>query len=89
MELGSPIRVVNYSGSYGMNHSMKIHPVYILRYVVFDICLHNYSIIYQKSNLGEGNIRKRGAPGGENSLTGGAVQGIEQGGGLDRGRGRG
>ena len=35
------------------------------------ICSHNYSIMYQKSNVREGNIRKSGALGGENSLTGG------------------
>jgi len=52
------------------------------------ICSHNYSIMYQKSNVGEGNIRKCGALGGENSLTG-AVRGIERGGGRDGGRGRG
>ena len=46
-------------------------PVSILRYVVFGICLHNYSMIYQKKNVREGNIRKSVAPGGENSLTGG------------------
>jgi len=53
------------------------------------ICSYNYSIIYQKSNVQEGNIRKSGALGGANSLTGGAVRGIERGAGLDRGRGRG
>jgi len=46
-------------------------PVYTLRYVVFDRCSHNYSIMYQKRNVREGNIGKTGAPGGENSLTGG------------------
>jgi len=35
------------------------------------ICSHNYSIMYQKSNVREGNIRKSGALGGESSLTGG------------------
>jgi len=63
---------VNYSGSYGMNHSRKINPLYTLRYVVFDIGSHNYSIMYQKSNVGEGNtIGKSRVPGRENSLTGG------------------
>ena len=52
------------------------------------ICSHNYSIMYQKSNVREGNIRKSRALGGENSLTG-AVRAIERGGGLDGGRGRG
>jgi len=33
------------------------------------ICLHNYSIMNQKSNIREGNIRKSGALGRENSLT--------------------
>jgi len=62
---------VNISGSYVMNHSMQINRVYTLRYVVFDICSDNYSIMYQKSNAQEENIRKRRAQGGENSLTGG------------------
>jgi len=35
------------------------------------ICSHNYSIMYQKSNVREGNIGKSRALGGENSLTGG------------------
>ena len=35
------------------------------------ICSHNYSIMYQKRNVGEGNIGKSGALGGENSLMGG------------------
>jgi len=35
------------------------------------ICSHNYSIMYQKSKVREGNIQKSGAQGGENSLTGG------------------
>jgi len=52
------------------------------------ICSHNYSIMYQKSNIEEGNIQKSGALGGENSLTE-AVRGIERGRGLDGGRGRG
>jgi len=51
------------------------------------ICSLNYSIMYQKSNVREGNIRKSGALGGENSLTGGAVRGIERGRGLGGGRG--
>jgi len=72
-----------------MNHSMKINPLYTLGNVVFNRCSDNYSIIYQKSNVGGGNITKTGAPGGESSLMGGTVQGIEQGGGLDKGRGRG
>jgi len=38
--------------------------------VVFDICSHNYSIIYQKSKVREGNIRKSRAPGGDNSVMG-------------------
>ena len=53
-----------------MNHSMQINPVYNLRYLVFEICSHNYSFMYQKRKVREGNIRKRGAPGGESSLTG-------------------
>jgi len=72
-QLRYPIAVVNYSGSYCMNHSMQINAIYILRSVVFDICSHNYSIMYQKSNVREGNIQKGGAPGGENSLTGGCL----------------
>jgi len=38
---------------------------------VMCICSLNYSIMYQKSNVQEGNLRKGGALGRENSLTGG------------------
>ena len=34
------------------------------------ICSHNYSIIYEESNVQEGNIRKGGAFSGESLLTG-------------------
>jgi len=46
-------------------------PVYTLRYLVFDICSHNCSIMNQKRNVREGNIQKSGTPGGASSLTGG------------------
>jgi len=48
-------------------------PVYTLTYLVFCICSHNYSIIYQKRNVREGNIGKSRAPGGESSLRGGCT----------------
>ena len=37
----------------------------------FRICSHNYSTMYPKSTVREGNIRKGAAPGAENSLMGG------------------
>jgi len=40
-----------------------------LRYMVFDICSHNYSIMYQNSNVRAGNIRKSGP--GRTKLIGG------------------
>jgi len=45
------------------------------------ICSHNYSIMYQKSNVRDGNKRKSRALGGEKSLTGawtGAGAGVEK-----------
>jgi len=46
--------------------------------VVFAICSHNYSFMYQKSMVPQGNIRKSEAPGGENSLTEGLSQGLNR-----------
>jgi len=73
-----------------MNHSMQIHAriyfaVYCFSYMC--ICSHNFSIMYQRSNVQEGNFRKRGALGGENSLTG-AVRGMARG-GPEQGQGQG
>jgi len=45
------------------------------------ICSHKNSIMYQKNNVREGNIRNSGALGGESSLTGawtGAGAGVEK-----------
>jgi len=56
-----------------MNHSMQINARIYFEVCAFwytCICSHNYSIMYQKSNVREGNIRTGGAQGGENSLTG-------------------
>jgi len=52
------------------------------------ICSHNYSIMYQQSNVREGNIHKSGALGGDNSLTGGC-SGHLTGRGPGRGLGQG
>ena len=79
----------NTRGLLGKGLSAPITPVVFGPFMPWTcICSHNYSIMYQKSNVGEGNIRKSGALGGENSLRG-AVRGIERGRGMDRGRGRG
>jgi len=79
----------NTSGLLGPGLSAPVTPA-VFSQVMPGTCIrsHNYSIMYQKSNVREGNIPKSGAPGGENSLRGGC-SGLGTGRGPGRGQGQG
>jgi len=76
---------VNYPGSYCINHSIQINAR-----IYFEVCCFWYILTQLRDHVSKeqcsyGEYAKKQGPGRRKFIGGGAVWGIERGGGLDRG----